>query len=1035
MKLTTRDGFGLTVCAILESVTLCHQCGTPHGEGDRFCPSCGAATQSGNPATKDPLVGRTIGGSYCILELVGVGGMGRVYRAEQRMLGRTVAIKVIHPHLLSDEQSVARFYTEARAASRLNHPNSVSIIDFGRTDDGILYLVMEYLQGKDLARLMREDGPLPTARICDIVSAVLEALGEAHALGVVHRDLKPENVIIERLKAGRDLVKVVDFGLAKLLSGAQAQNSITLPGLVCGTPDYMSPEQGRGEEVDARGDIYSVGVMLFELLTERLPFIADTPTNVVLKHIQDPIPDPRELAPKRQLPESLVQALLRALAKNPRVRFQRADEMATALRRISAELSPSTAEITCAACGCRSPMNKRFCAECGAPLQTNPTPAPRASLPPRMTIARSQHPLLIGRGKELQTLEAMRVAANGTFLSANLVGEAGVGCTRLLAEIAERAAQDGDLVVGAGPHDSGSPVAYHPVRMLVHALLDGQDQAILTMAEREAREQPLVAAGLRELVNPQGVLGAWGESKVGAVACALSSCLRKAQAHAGGKRIVLVVDDLHRCDGLSPRVFAQLPRFLAGVSVFLVTATGKEKPIPLPPNTAVLALRGFTLHEAKAFLSGQPLSFDSEPHPEERLLVPLYLEQLQALGLSIDHPRPSLPSRLADAVSQRTQRLNVTARKLLQMIAVLGRSANRAQLERMAEPEYMASLPQLLARGFVVEAGESIEIVHPFVRDLVEAATPAEARKALHTRALEIVATSDAPLEVRAHHASGSGEALGAIMLLERLGDVSVARGDLDTAVYGFQRGIELARRELLESGDTSLDGVMASLGRRLGVVLARRGDVSGAEGVLREALEHAGHSGSQRAPILIALARVVSLRKREREAYRLLGQALELAYREDTASVQADVQIALAELRGKENNVKSAISALKAVVDLLTEDGADAIRRASTSLDLVEAMLEDGDTGAAEAGLERATPHVDEAAVPYFQARAKALWARLRSAQGDAEQALRLYDDAVELASVAGAADLANHLAERARTVLGETVGTRSETARSAVR
>ncbi|HKU44164.1 MAG TPA: serine/threonine-protein kinase, partial [Polyangiales bacterium] len=248
-------------------MTLCHQCGTPHAEGDRFCPSCGAAAQSGNAATKDPLIGRTIGGSYCILELVGVGGMGRVYRAEQRMLGRTVAIKVIHPHLLSDEQSVARFYTEARAASRLNHPNSVSIIDFGRTDDGILYLVMEYLQGKDLARLMREDGPLPTARICDIVSAVLEALGEAHALGVVHRDLKPENVIIERLKSSRDLVKVVDFGLAKLLSGQQGQASITLPGLVCGTPDYMSPEQGRGEEVDARGDIYSVGVMLFELLT------------------------------------------------------------------------------------------------------------------------------------------------------------------------------------------------------------------------------------------------------------------------------------------------------------------------------------------------------------------------------------------------------------------------------------------------------------------------------------------------------------------------------------------------------------------------------------------------------------------------------------------------------------------------------------------------------------------------------------------------------------------------------------------------
>ena len=139
---------------------------------------------------------------------------------------------------------------------------------------------------------MREEGPLPFARICDILGAVLAALGEAHALGVIHRDLKPENVIIERLRTGYDLVKVVDFGLAKLLgAAATVDSSVTSPGLVCGTPDYMSPEQGRGLPLDGRGDLYAVGVMLFELLTEQLPYIADTPTNVVLRHIQDPIPD------------------------------------------------------------------------------------------------------------------------------------------------------------------------------------------------------------------------------------------------------------------------------------------------------------------------------------------------------------------------------------------------------------------------------------------------------------------------------------------------------------------------------------------------------------------------------------------------------------------------------------------------------------------------------------------------------------------------------------------------------------------------
>jgi len=149
---------------------LCHQCGATVEDAARFCSACGASSdelEGGGAA--DPLVGRVVGGTYLLQEVVGVGGMGRVYKAEQSTLGRTVAVKVIHPHLLGDEQTVARFYQEARASSRLNHPNSVSIIDFGRTDDGILYLAMEFLSGKDLALVMHEEGPLAVERVCDIL--------------------------------------------------------------------------------------------------------------------------------------------------------------------------------------------------------------------------------------------------------------------------------------------------------------------------------------------------------------------------------------------------------------------------------------------------------------------------------------------------------------------------------------------------------------------------------------------------------------------------------------------------------------------------------------------------------------------------------------------------------------------------------------------------------------------------------------------------------------------------------------------------
>ncbi len=160
-----------------------------------------------------------------------------------------MAVKIIHPHLLSDENSALRFMTEARAASQLNHPNSVSVFDFGRTDDGQPYLVMEFLRGKDLARVAYEEGPLPFSRIVDVLRQVLAALGEAHDLGIIHRDLKPENVILEPLRRGGDFVKVVDFGLAKLRADAQSP-SVTSPGIVCGTPDYMAPEQGRGDLLD-----------------------------------------------------------------------------------------------------------------------------------------------------------------------------------------------------------------------------------------------------------------------------------------------------------------------------------------------------------------------------------------------------------------------------------------------------------------------------------------------------------------------------------------------------------------------------------------------------------------------------------------------------------------------------------------------------------------------------------------------------------------------------------------------------------------
>ena len=765
---------------------VCHQCGAASNPDDRFCRSCGAALFSeGSSGNADPLIGRTIGGSYVLQEIVGVGGMGRVYRAEQTTLGRTVAIKVIHPHLLGDEQTVARFYTEARASSRLNHPNSVSVIDFGRTDDGVLYLAMEFLKGQDLAMVMHEEGPLPFKRICDVLVGVLDALGEAHALDIVHRDLKPENVILRRLRTGQDLVKVVDFGLATIVGGGGT--SITRPGLVCGTPDYMSPEQGRGEDVDGRGDLYACGVVLFELLTDQLPFEAETPTKVVLRHINDPVPDPRAVAPHRGIPDSLAEICLRALEKDREKRYQSAAEMGADVRRAREALDANRQEaayVRCPACATKNPDNMRFCGACGTRLASErvqatsppkPTPPPlaRPSFRPSLGVERP----FVGRSEELALIESARDEAQGRIRWVRIEGELGVGKTRLLKEVAERFAEKGDLVVGAGPHPLGAPVPYGPIRTIVAELLEVEPERLGELARNgNAIGDPLTRAGLAELGEPTGLVGGEGQSRAGAVAEALATAVRIASSRRGTRRTLIVLDDLSRCDGLSTEVFRSLGTALKHDSVLLLTAdthTSSED-----AEGTRLELVGLDLDEAGLFLSGKAAPDEpSQPTgiPGRRLL-PLYLEQIHALG-GADAQDETLPPRLADAVAQRVERLPVRARRVLQCVAAFGGRATLEELRAVADPRDLEDMGALVERG-LMNLSDHAEVSHPFVAELVEAFIPASARKELHQRILDVVSDRGAPLEVRAEHAYRAVEPMRTLMTLERMGNVALDRGD-----------------------------------------------------------------------------------------------------------------------------------------------------------------------------------------------------------------------------------------------------------------
>ena len=288
---------------------------------------------------EDPIVGRLIADRYRVLAPLGRGGMGAVYRVEHVMLKKELALKFLHPELGRLDEVARRFEREAEAAARLDHPNIVAVTDFGRTPDGMLFLVMELLQGQSLTTVIRPDGagrPLPVDRALHIERQILRALEHAHASGIVHRDLKPDNVMIITRDGERDIVKLLDFGIAKMTApdergGGTTGEALTQAGVVFGTPEYLSPEQAMGEEADRRADLYSAGIVLYEMLTGKRPFEAPSKVTVVSMHLTQKAMPVTQAAPAAGVPKWLERVVERAMAKKRDERYATAQEFLQAL--------------------------------------------------------------------------------------------------------------------------------------------------------------------------------------------------------------------------------------------------------------------------------------------------------------------------------------------------------------------------------------------------------------------------------------------------------------------------------------------------------------------------------------------------------------------------------------------------------------------------------------------------------------------------------------------------------------------------------
>jgi len=292
----------------------CTQCGELSTGDARFCPRCGAPMVAGN----DPMIGKVVADRYLLVEKIGQGGSGTIYRGEHTTLRKKVAVKILHHQLSLDESAIERFRREATTVGEIDNEHILQVLDFGRAEDKRLFFAMEYLEGETLTKVLETGGKLAVPRVLDIVTQIAEALMEAHGLGYVHRDLRPRNIYLTTKKGRADFVKLLDFGLAKLILPSVEAKQTAL-GMTFGDSRYMSPEQARGETVDRRADIYSLGVIMYEMLVGFAPYTGGGPFEVLQKHLDAKIPSVRD--ERAECPPWLDAIVQRALAKKPDDRF------------------------------------------------------------------------------------------------------------------------------------------------------------------------------------------------------------------------------------------------------------------------------------------------------------------------------------------------------------------------------------------------------------------------------------------------------------------------------------------------------------------------------------------------------------------------------------------------------------------------------------------------------------------------------------------------------------------------------------------
>jgi serine/threonine-protein kinase len=913
-------------------------------------------------ASDDALVGRIIAGKFCLREVIGAGAAGSVYKADQTSLGRTVAVKVLRPEIASDPRFIRRFHDEARAASRLNHPNVVSVIDFGQTEeDGLLYLVMEYLRGVTLSDVMRKEN-LSIDRISDIIRQILSALEEAHEGGVVHADLKTDNTMVEHRRGGWDLVKVVDFGIARLTGSLDEQ---VTDDSVFGTPEYMAPEVIRGMDPKPATDIYAVGIMLYELLVGRTPF-GGLPTLATLqRHLNDtPVAPSRRSS--RAIPDYLEKAVMRALEKRPADRFATANAFAEALEPPISyqEAGPSTR--SCTKCGAINPPTFKFCPECATPLpQDNfelelvdgprpPTdsvdvevPKKRSTKVPTQDVreAMAQDALnvrgevfplpLLGCAAELDTLKKFVSSASPGVVQ--IRGPRGSGRTRLLFDSCRDGVGTNDLVFLAQADPTGQATPFYPIRSLVAAILQLPESCSYEELGEKLNDFGLSRRdlpGIGELFQHEG--GSLWE---------LESPIRRREVFAATMRLirmsgesissVYAFEDCHLYDGPSRELVQKLCqsnqrspslRIIATSDVSERSKLDGAQHLDLPPLDQG-ALEALVAHlESRGFPGLVTLK------ELEGIETPGHAEQLiyyATEGGDLDE----CPDGLADLVAARTDSLPQVAKRVLQAAAVFGLSLLEADLvaalaSSVGRIEMDASLQLLSNRSLLQREGGLLQFDSSLIREVIYEATPLDVRRSLHIAAGAILRKRDSDPAVLGFHAERADDTWRASEFLVKAGDNAARQLDDEGAAAFLNRALNATREVLQDEQDDTIRRQLVEVSIKLAKALQSIGEIGLAKGILDESRDQCGDSAGLHIRLLRASAQLRAAEGDVAGAITICRKAIAIAMRVFELDLLTETYLDLATMMLRNGESEAAARELEESIDLITMgEGASATK------------------------------------------------------------------------------------------------------------